>query len=147
MAQRKTSNEDLPPGIVEMTPTAAAGAATAEPPTGFWRIRAFLPAFPEPGAPDHVVRAEDRANAELSFCRELGITTIDKSVNQFTVEPASEADYIVAQAKRLHVDLREHCKKDVDKKHPEYGKLTWQPPGGRQGEYKVSDKGELSAAE
>jgi hypothetical protein len=119
----------------------------------YWRVIQVchtIPADHDLGRPDHVVRAADRANALARFNFEMGILGFDGQSVRQEVAPATEADFIRAQAKRLRVDLREHRKtkdadgKDLSKKHADYGLLTWQPPGGAVGKYKVSDKGELS---
>lgn len=106
-----------------------------------------IPADHDAGRPDHVVRALDRANALEKFSAEMGIIGHDGTAVKREVQEVTEADYIKAQAKRFRVDLRDHRKKDVDKKHAEHGLLTWEPPGGKQGTYKVTDKGELMPVE
>lgn len=135
---------------------AARQAEEAAPYTGatFWRVRIVNATINDPGAPDHVVRAPDRANAWETFRREFGVISVDEAVNKREITPATEADFILAQAKCLRVDLREQRQKPLlagtnkpDKKHPDYGLLTWEPPGGRQGKYRVSDTGELTAVE
>ena len=112
-----------------------------------YRLRLVNHVTNDQGAPDHVVRAKDKANARDTFMREMGILELGLAHNKLEVSEASEQQYIAAQAKRLRVDLREHRAHPKDKKHPEHGMLTWQPPGGVAGKYKVSEKGELSAVE
>lgn len=147
MAKSKSQSEGLPAGLTELTEGGGAAVATEEapaPPTGFWRVRVHLFTHVEPGAHDHVVRAPDRANAEATFNQEMGVLSIDRAVNKVIVEPATELEFIAAQAKRLRVDLREHRENPRGKKAE---LLTWAPPGGARGKYKVSETGELTAAE
>lgn len=117
---------------------------------GYFRVVHVVPSIPadqDSGRPDHVVRARDRANALERFNAEMGILGHDGQSVKREVTTASEADYLRAQAKRLGVDLREHRQHATDRKHPEHGVLTWQPPGGLTGKYKVTDKGELLPVE
>lgn len=131
----------------EATNEAPAGLQSGE--GKYWRVRISAPAIKdEAHAPDHVVRALDKANAWEAFKREYGVIETDRNVNRVDISSATEADFIRAQAKRLRVDLREHriTQKDGRKmtpRHPDYGTLTWDPPGGKIGKYKVTDKGEL----
>jgi hypothetical protein len=98
----------------------------------------------EPGAPNLVVRAADTANAWQTFRSQMGIISCDETVNKVQMIPAEETEFILTQAKRLRVDLREQRKTDVPKTDPNYGLLQWVPPGGLTGKYKVSDSGELT---
>lgn len=148
----KHRDNDLPAGIREMSPPPPEPTPVADfghSPTGFWRLQVYLPTSREPGAPDHVVRATDRANAEMAFRQELGIRSIDLTVNQMDVTPATESDFIRAQAKRLGADLREHRRIPPDAKKDHLGivkgfyPLTWEVPGGAKGQYEVNEVGEL----
>jgi hypothetical protein len=96
-----------------------------------------LPQQREPGAPDHVVAARDEIEAEAICYRELGIRSVDKSVNVVEITPVPESDYLKAQAKRQGVDLRAQ--------HDAEGKLTWAPLGHKpQKTYYVRPDGALS---
>jgi hypothetical protein len=128
-----------PPGVHDISPgspSAHQHGKGAFAVTGFWRIRIWVPASPEPGAPDHVVAARDEIEAEAHCYQELGIRSVDKSTNQVEITPASEAAYITAQARRLKVDLRSS--------HDQGGKLTWAPEGHKLSkDYWVSEFGEV----
>jgi hypothetical protein len=131
------SKDKPPPGVIDVSPASPPGKKATPAPSGFWRIRVFLPENVEPGHPNHVVAARDEVEAEALFCRELGIRSIDKSCNTVEVSVASEADYLAAQGKRLKVDFRSQ----VDAE----GRLTWAPAGYRPAKvYYVRDTGELS---
>lgn len=54
--------------------------------------------------PNHVVRAPDRANADVTFFQEMGIR-FSEFPRQIT--SATEEEWIAAQAVRFRVDLRE----------------------------------------
>jgi hypothetical protein len=126
-----------PPGVHDLTPPAAGKTGKAAPHTGFYHIRVYLPATPEPGAPDHVVAARDEIEAEARCYQELGIRSVDKSVNVVEITPVPESDYLKAQARRQGVDLRSQ--------HDAEGKLTWAPADYKPTKtYYVSDTGELS---
>lgn len=141
-------------GLVELPPEGDEDEAEKEDagplPAGqgkHYRCKLINSVVTDAGAPDHVVRAVDKANAEKVFMREMGIRELGLAHNKLEITPVSELDYIAAQAKRLRVDLREHRVEPKNKKHPEHGHLTWQPPGGAAGKYKVNEKGELSSVE
>lgn len=142
---------DIAPGQLEAAGLMEADELEAEreeaPPfTGpvFWRVKIVNQTVNDPGAHNHVVRAADRANAWETFRREMGVTSVDETVNKREIAPATEAEYVLAQAKRLRVDLREH-RADKGSKKP--SPLTWQAPGGVAGKYLVSNTGELTVAE
>jgi hypothetical protein len=131
------AKDKLPPGVHDLTPATAQDKKPALPSTGFYRICIYLPGKREPGAPDHVVAARDEIEAEAICYRELGILSVDKSVNTVDITVASEADYLKAQAKRLRVDVRAETGAE--------GKLVWAPPGYRpQKTYYVRATGELA---
>ena len=121
-------------------------------PTGFYRVQVVQPGGSPQGIfPDTVVKAKDEAEAEARGFKELGIISINKAENQVSITPASEADYLKAQARRLGVDLRSQRQlKQSDgsalpAEAPDYGKLTWAPEGHKLAKtYWVSDQGELS---
>jgi hypothetical protein len=98
-----------PPGVHDVSPSLSTSPGWQKQkgtPTGFWRVRVWLPANPEPGAPDHVVAARDEIEAEARCFLELGIRSVDKSVNNVEITPVAEIEFVRAQARRLRVDLR-----------------------------------------
>ena len=160
MAREHRHAETMPPhGVKDVSPVAAqpgTQAAWTSSPSGFWRVRIYLPTAAEVGAPDHVVAARDAIEAEAHCYTELGIRSVDKSVNTVEISPATEAEYIAAQVRRQPAkdggnDLLNYRKtkdadgKDLDEKHPDYGRLTWTPPPGVtiKGSYKVTDQREV----
>jgi hypothetical protein len=131
------AKDKLPPGVQDLSPPAAAQDKKSAPHTGFYRVRVWLTEHPEPGAPDHVVAARDEIEAEAICYRELGIRSVDKSVNTVEITPVPESDYLRAQAKRLNIDLRAQ--------HDGDGKLTWSPIGHKVGKaYYVRQDGSLA---
>ena len=156
MARSRSTSEELPAGLVELSPPPdmPQSPGNGEPAASrFWRCRIYLTTHTEPGAPDHVVRAVDRANAEAAFFQEMGILSVDRTVNHFTIEPATELEYLQAQARRLRLDLREHravpagARKNVKGVVEGYYPLSWQPPGGAEAQYLINEKGEVKPAE
>ena len=161
MARDRHQETGPPPGVHDlMSEPPPTGWQNPQPftATGFWRVRVSLPNNPEPGAPDHVVAARDEIEAEARAYQQLGIRSVDKSVNQVEIMPVSELEFLTAQAKTAIEDTRIYdgkrlvsgsCQMGVDlrqkrllltvdgmplaREAPEYGKLTWAPPG-----YKLS---------
>ena len=159
MARERHQATEPPPGVRDVSPPGQPGthATAAVSPSGFWRIRIYLAASPEPGAPDHVVQARDAVEAEARCYTELGIRSVDKNVNIVDIMPASEAEFLVAQIRRLpHPanDLRGYAKlkddegKDLDEEDPDYGRMTLPPLAGVtiKGQYKLTKKGEVIGA-
>jgi len=142
---REPARSGPPAGVLDVSAAGAAAARkSAGAHTGFYRIRIYLPATPEPGCPDHVVAARDDIEAEARCFAELGIRSVDKSVNQVEITAVPEKDFLKAQARRLNVDLRQTRKTDVPENDPDYGKLQWAPAGHTpQKQYWVSETGEV----
>lgn len=115
----------------------------------FWRVRIVNTTVNDAGAHNHVVRAPDKANAWEVFRREMGVISVDETVNRREITPATELEYMHAHAKRFRVDLREHRQLPEGSRKDRKGffPLTWQPPGGAQGKYLINEKGETKPAE
>jgi len=111
---------------------------------GYFRVRLWLPAHPEPPAFDVVVAGRNASEAEGVACAQGGIRSVDKSVNTVEITVATEPQFVMAQAKRLGVDLRMQRKTDIPEEEAQYGLLLW-TPGGMQlsRPYWVTEQGEV----